>query len=282
MNAPRDLLAALLTLCAAVGLTLWAPAAWVRDTVVDREGFLQIARPLGAEETFQKDVSDAAVDGVLTQVNLPRPVVALIEPLLQDQAKHLTQSDAFAAISAGSMDDLHATILDPSGGTVRADLNPYVDELVEPVGDRIGRRIDIPEADALRLDIVTVPASPWPARAHALADASGWIGWASLACGIGALLVARRRGAIGVVLGALLVVGGLVLMLGSQGIGAAVPESVDQARIVGTLVRAYEMRLGRDMVVPSVALMGSGALALVVALVALGVSSARRAGQSLS
>lgn len=272
----RDLVAVLLALCAAVALALWAPATWTRDHLVDRDGFLEIARPLGANPQFQQDVSDAAVEGVLEQAKVPRPLAALIEPTIQDQAAKLTQSASFATIWSDSMGDLHTTLMDPAGGTVTADLNPYVDELVTPVGDLIGQDIDIPDADLLTLDIVTIPASPWPSRVTALASTAPWIGWAGIAAAVASLVLARRRGVIGAVLGAALLVAGGALLLGSQGIGMAIPGSIDDARIVGTLVQAFEARLGRDMVVPSVTLLGTGALALVAALGAMGVRSARR------
>lgn len=274
----RDLVAVLLALCAAAALALWAPATWARDHVVDRDGFLEIAKPLGANPQFQQDVSDAAVEGVLEQAKVPRVLTSLIEPTLQDQAAKLTQSEAFATIWSDSMGDLHTTLMDPAGGTVSADLNPYVDELVSPVGDAIGHEIDIPDADLLTLDIVTIPASPWPGRVTALASTAPWIGWAGIAAAVLSLLVARRRGAIGAVLGAALAVAGGALLLASQGIGAAIPASIDDARIVGTLVQAFEVRFGRDMVVPAVSLLGAGALALVVSLGAIGIHGARRRG----
>lgn len=275
MDALRDLLAAVLALVSAISLALWAPAAWVQTHVVDERGFLAIAEPLGGNPAFQEDVSDAAVEGVMDQVEVPRVVRSMVRPAVEDQAKRLMQSAAFGTIWAGSMDDLHAVLLDPSGGTVRADLNPYVDELVAPVGDTLGVDLDVPEADLLRLDIVSIPASPWPGRIVAFAGASSWLPWAGFGSAALALLVARRRSVALLMLGAAVLIGGVALMLVTQGISALVPDAAEQARVVGTLVRAFEMRLGQDMVLPSAELMGAGALALVVALVLLGVSAGR-------
>lgn len=269
-------MAVVLAVCAAAALALWAPAAWTRDTIVDRDGFLRIAEPLGSNAAFQKDVSDAAVDGVLDQVKVPRAVKALVEPALQDQAQNLTQSDAFGTIWSDSMGDLHSTLMNPRGGQVSADLNPYVDDLIDPVGRKIGVTIRVPDTDLLTLPIVTIPASPWPGRVTAFAGTASWIGWAGLAAAVVSILLARRRGIVAAILGVLVLAGGAALLFATQGVGALVPDSVDHARILGTLVQAFEKRLGMDMMVPSFELMAGGALVLVIGLVATGVRSARR------
>lgn len=281
MHALRDLLAILLGLVSAVALTLWAPAAWTRAHVVDEQGFLAIARPLGGNEAFQQDVADAAVEGVMEQVQVPRAIRSLVRPAIEDQAGRLTSSAAFETIWADSMQDLHGVLMDPGGGTVTADLNPYVDDLVAPVGETLGVEIKVPDADLLRLDVVDVPASPWPARLVAFADAAAWLPWVGLSAAVLALVVAHRRGMALTVLGGSVLVGGALLLLGSQGIAVLVPDAAEDARVVGTLVKAFEARLGQDMLLPSMELMGAGALAVVVALVATGArrASDRRASR---
>ncbi|GEM_PF-1950488 len=276
MSLARDLLAAVLVVLGAVGLALWAPSAWTQSTIVDRDGFLAVAEPLGGNEQFQQDVADAAVEGVLDQVDVPRFLRSPLETAIEGQAQKLTQSTAFATIWADSMDDLHATLMDPDGGTVVADLNPYVDELAAPIGETIGVDIDIPDTDVLHLTIITIPASAWPGRITAFGGLSSWIGWASLGAAALGLVLASRRGTIGIVLGVATLLAGAVLMLATQGVSALVPDSIENARILGTLVGAFEKRLAVDMFVPAIAQIGAGALVIVVSAVAVGVASSRR------
>lgn len=276
MDTVRDILAGVLAVAAAVMLTLWAPAAWVRDTVVDEQGFLSVAQPLGEQQGFQDEVAKAAVDGVLDQVDVPRPVRSLVEPALQDGATSLARDPVFGQIWDGTVKDLHATLLRPEGGTVSADLNPFVDRLLAPVGDRLGITVSIPDTSSLTLDIVTIPASPWPERIQAFADAAGWMGWAGIGAAVLSLVVASRRGIMMFVLGLLIGVSGVALMFLAQVSGPLVPNSVDRSPILGSLVTAFEQRFMADMQSPSFIVIGAGAAVMAVALVTIGIGTSRR------
>lgn len=276
MDTVRDMLAALLAVAAAVMIVLWAPAAWVRDTVVDEQGFLSVAEPLGNEDSFRSEVARTAVTTVLDQVDVPGPVRSLVEPALNDVAGSLADDPVFGTIWSGSMKDLHTAIMSPGGGTVTADLNPYADALLEPVSQKLGISIDVPRTDALSLTIVTVPASPWADRLQTVADASGWIGWAGLGAGALSVLVASRRGVLGFALGLLVAIGGVADLAGSRVAGIVVPSSVADGPVLGSLVRAFEERLATDLSAPSFMVIGGGAAVMVVAIVVLGIGASRR------
>lgn len=276
MDFVRDFCSVLLAIAAAVLLTLWAPSAWVQDTVVDTQGFLSVAEPLGSQQSFQDDVAATAVDGLLETVQIPTWAQSLVRPTLDSQAAALAHNQVFSTIWADSMGELHTTILDPAGGTVRADLNPYADNLVKPLGEKLGMTIDVPDTDLLTLTIVDVPASAWPQRLVTFAGMHAWLPWAGIACAVLAVLVAAHRGAMTFLMGLAVLIGGAALMLATQGVSALVPDAIEQARLVGALVGAFEKRLGIDMFVPSMALIGSGAAAMVAGLTVIGVQSARR------
>lgn len=280
MDAVRNLLSTLLALCAAVLLTAWAPAAWLQRTVIEEKGFLAVAEPLAGQSQFQHDVAAEAVNGVLDAVSVPGYLQPYVKPALTEQAGKLTSGPVFQQIWGASMRDLHTTILQPQGGTVKADLNPYVDELVKPVGDTLGFTIRVPDTALLSLDIASIPASPWPARAQTLAGAASWLPWAGFAAALASVALAARRGVLTFVLGLALAAGGVLLLLSGSGVELLVPDAAEQARVVGPLVQAFETRLGADMVLPGVLMLGGGAACMVVALVALGIGGARRGGHT--
>lgn len=276
MDTVRDILAGVLAVAAAVMLTLWAPAAWVRDTVVDEAGFLSVAQPLGSQDSFRTEVADTAVTAVLDQIDVPRPVRSLVQPALQDAAQSLARDPVFGTIWDGSMKDLHTAIMSPQGGAVTADLNPYADALLKPVSERLGITIDLPETDALSLTIVTVPPSPWAGRLQAAADAASWIGWAGLGAAVLSVLVASRRGVLGFVLGLVVALGGVALLAGSRVAGIFVPTRVADSPILGSLVEAFEQRLAADLLAPAVIVIGGGAAVMALAIVVIGVAAGRR------
>lgn len=276
MEIVRDILAGLLALTAAVLLTLWAPTGWVRDDVVDAAGFQAIAAPLGEDAAFQRTVSDAGVQAVLDQLEVPRLLRDRVEPALADQAARITGTDAFAEIWSGTTQDLHARLMDPAGGTVSADLNPYVDELVQPEEDLVGRDIEIPDTGALQLPIATIPASPWADRIRAMGEASSLFGIAGLVCAAASLLLAAHRGVMAFLLGLAVGLGGLALLLVSRGIGVLVPDAADGSGIIGALMQTFEQRFTADMMLPSMIQIGAGALLIVVSLLALGIAGGRR------
>lgn len=277
MDLVRDMLAALLALAAAILLALWAPAVWLQDTVVDRDGFLEVARPLGTDQGFQDAVATTAVDQLFEQVDLPRFVADRVRPVVDDQVHALARTPAFDEIWAATAEDLHATLLDPDGGTVTADLNPYVDQLMGQVEDRIGFSVPIPHTDLLRLDVATIAPSPWPERARMLADASGWIGWAGIGSGLASIAVAARRGAMLFGLGLLLALGGGALLLAAHGAWDLAPGGIVGARVIDELLSAFEEHFRADMRVPGFALVGAGAASMVIALLALALRPRGRA-----
>lgn len=278
----RDLAATLLALAAAVMLALWAPALWLQGTIIERDGFLSVAEPLAEDADYQRTLSDAAVDGVLEEAPIPGLLSDQLAPVLQEQAPRITGTEEYRTSWTLAMEDLHATLLDPAGGTVRADLNPLSGLLLDPFNDTFGTSIEVPDSDTLRIPIAHIPPSSWPDRLQALAGTSGWIGWVGFAVAVLGIAVASHRRILTFVLGLLVALAAGAQLLVSQFIELLVPDSFDQADVVGGIIQAFEAHFRDAMVAPAMALLGAGVLLIVVALVLLSMGGrpARAPGRS--
>lgn len=263
----RDLLALLLGVIAVAALTAWAPAAWVRDAVVDRAGFLRIAQPIGADSSFRRSIADSATTAVVDDPHVPSWARSVVEPVVKDEARKLVDRPVFSDAWTSAMSQLHGILLDPRGGTVHVDATGMITEALRPVQDRVpfplmpqGFRADVP--------ILTLGPSPWSPYVVQVAQAATWLPWAGGGAAVLALVVAGHRRGITAVLGALAIVAGGGLWFGAGQVPALVPDSLDRAPIVGRVVQAFEGAFNAGMAQPSALLAGGGAVLIVLAVVA--------------
>jgi hypothetical protein len=75
-----------------IGLAMAAvavPAMWVDRNIVQEDGFVVLAAPLGKDPTFQQRLATAAVNS-FSPDQVPEPVTALVRPILEDAAQSLS------------------------------------------------------------------------------------------------------------------------------------------------------------------------------------------------
>jgi hypothetical protein len=83
-----------------LGLLLAAvavPAMWVDRNIVQEEGFVSLAAPLGKDAVFQQRLASAAVGTIDPAGQIPEPFTELVQPILDAAAKSLTALPGYPA-----------------------------------------------------------------------------------------------------------------------------------------------------------------------------------------
>jgi hypothetical protein len=239
---------------------------WIQQTVLDEDGFLAVTQPMGEDTVLQKQISDGAVDSLLDQDLIPSVVADTARPYLQDAAVALTGTAAYQEIWDDSMVSLHAGLLEEGSTPLEVDLTPAGDDLLSTVEEKLPIDVSIPRPDDLTVTIATVPDIPVLRVAADVVPWTVWSGPLALLLAAAAIAISPSRlgtlGGVGV--GAILVAGVYAAL--AWGIEVLVPDSLDQVSIVGPMVQGFEATLSADLLPQAAILGGTGALAVVVAV----------------
>jgi hypothetical protein len=164
------------------------------------------------------------------------------------------------------MVSLHAGLLEEGSTPLEVDLTPAGDDLLSTVEEKLPIDVSIPRPDDLTVTIATVPDIPVLRVAADVVPWTVWSGPLALLLAAAAIAISPSRlgtlGGVGV--GAILVAGVYAAL--AWGIEVLVPDSLDQVSIVGPMVQGFEATLSADLLPQAAILGGTGALAVVVAV----------------
>ncbi|MBP2215812.1 hypothetical protein [Arthrobacter sp. CAN_C5] len=229
----RTVGAALLVLIALILAGVALPGAWIERNLVQADGFVELAGPLGADPDFQARLTDALATEATAAAELPPAFAGIIEPLIADAAATVAALPGYPAAWDDTLRRSHdlsvPTEVNVSTGVespqpLRLDLTPVVSLALQEVGSGIG--IEVPEPAETLIEIG--PAEQQVALGQ-LAAISGLWPFLLTAAGMTALLalvLARRRGTTLALLGVGIAVLGGIYWLAS---GAA-PGGAEQLR----------------------------------------------------
>ncbi|MFE4834401.1 hypothetical protein ACFRAU_06945 [Arthrobacter sp. NPDC056691] len=145
----RSFLAALAVI---LGLLLSAaavPAIWVERNIVQEDGFVALAAPLGKDPDFQKRLATAAVNSIDTGGAIPAQVAALVRPVLEKAAASLTGLPEYPAAWEETLRKSHRlNFADPASLPPEADsstsLTLDVAPLVALAAKQISAQVGVP------------------------------------------------------------------------------------------------------------------------------------------
>lgn len=269
MTSLRDLLAVILLLGALVLGGLWLPATWLQHHVVDREGFLSIAEPLGEDAAFQRSLTDGAVEQVLGSDRVPDWAAERLTPLAEDQLAELTGTSTYASMWAEAMGQTHDALFTPGASDVDVDFAPVIDGALSEAEEILP--IDLPRPEDATVTVATIPDVPLVHRAGVLDPWGQRLGPVALVMAVLAVVIAAHRRTMTLLAGlSALGAGGIALLIATR-IAEIVPDSVDQAAFLGPIVQVFEQRLTTDVTGQGIILMGAGALVAAVGLALMGL-----------
>ncbi len=267
-----------------IGLLLAAvsiPALWVDRNIVQEDGFVALASPLGEDPEFQKRLATAAV-GSLGEGAIPDGLKALVQPLLESAAQSLVGLPGYPDAWAETLRKSHRiTFADPGASPADAaaapltlDLAPIVQLAAKQLTDATTFPIESPEQVPIEFGDpsqrqVTDRIAEYAPLGLPLAAAAG------IALVL-ALLIARRRSGVLAVggVGALLIAGGWKLALDAA--GDAVIRTTTGDAVADTFRRGL-VRVSTESFEPWIlAVAVAGVVLLVLAVVARAVGGRRR------
>ncbi|GAP56738.1 hypothetical protein [Arthrobacter sp. 92] len=189
-----------------VGLLLAAvaiPAMWVDRNIVQEDGFVSLAAPLGKDTVFQERLASAAVATLDAGGQVPEPVKSLVQPILDKAAKSLTSLPGYPAAWEETLRKSHRLNFADSGSggqtgerptALTLDVAPLVGLLAKQISDATQVPLQAPGQALITIgqpsqrDVIE-RVSLYAPTGYALAAG------AAVAFGIG-FITARRRWAV--------------------------------------------------------------------------------------
>jgi hypothetical protein len=139
-----------------LGLLLSAaavPAMWVDRNIVQEEGFVALAAPLGKDPDFQKRLATAAVNSIDTAGTIPAQAAELVRPLLEKAATSLTGLPEYPAAWEEALRKSHRlNFADPaslppeadSSTSLTLDVAPLVALAAKQISSQVGVPLEAP------------------------------------------------------------------------------------------------------------------------------------------
>jgi hypothetical protein len=237
----RTFISALATVLGILLASVAVPAMWVDRNIIQEDGFVRLAAPLGKNADFQKKLAAAAV-GTIDTGSVPGALSGLVDSVLEKAAESLTQLPGYPAAWEETLRRSHRlNFASPAGETGNAptsSLTLDVAPLVALGSEEISRttRLPLNPPDQTLINVGQPTQREWAERLATYAP-MGYI--AAIGSGIAfllALVAARRRWTVLFVAG----LGGLALAglwsLGLQ-LGSARAAATDTGSSVANMFR---------------------------------------------
>lgn len=215
-----------------LGLLLAAvavPAIWVDRNIVQEDGFVSLAAPLGKDTVFQERLASAAVGSIDPAGRIPEPFAELVQPILDSAAKSLTALPGYPAAWEETLRKSHRLNFPAPGAgspeteqsaSLTLDVAPLVGLLTKQISAAINVPLDAP--DETLINIGQPSQRQLVDQVSAYAPMGYAVAAGSAIAFLLALIAARRRWTVLVGTGAGALVLAAVWKLGSDAAGLAV------------------------------------------------------------
>lgn len=215
-----------------LGLLLAAvavPAIWVDRNIVQEDGFVSFAAPLGKDAVFQQRLASAAVGTIDPTSRIPEPFAELVQPILDSAAKSLTTLPGYPAAWEETLRKSHRLNFAASGSSpseaqpstsLTLDVAPLVGLVTRQISEVTKVPLDAP--DQTLIDIGQPSQRQLVDRVSAYAPMGYVLAGGAAISLLLALVAARRRWTVLVGTGAGALVLAAVWKLGSDAAGLAV------------------------------------------------------------
>ncbi|HKU01464.1 MAG TPA: hypothetical protein VJQ80_01480 [Arthrobacter sp.] len=221
----RTFVSALATVLGILLAAVAVPAIWVDRNIVQEDGFVRLAAPLGKDPEFQRKLAAAAV-GTIDTGSVPGFLSGLVEPMLEKAAESLTGLSGYPAAWEETLRRSHRlSFADPAAasqdGAPASSLTLDVAPLVALGSEEISRatRLPLNPPEQTLINVGQPAQREWTERLATYAPMGYVLAIGSAVAFLLALVAARRRWTVLLAagLGGLAVAGlwGLGLQLGS-------------------------------------------------------------------
>ena len=149
----RSFLAALAVILGLLLSSAAVPAIWVDRNIVQEDGFVALAAPLGKDPDFQKGLATAAVNSIDTGGTIPAQAAELVRPVLEKAATSLTGLPEYPAAWEETLRKSHRlNFADPaslppeadSSTSLTLDVAPLVALAAKQISSQVGVPLEAP------------------------------------------------------------------------------------------------------------------------------------------
>lgn len=270
----RTLASAFFALFALALIAASLSAVWVEKNLVQEQGFVALAAPLGENPQFQAALTDSLAAEVVGNAGLPEQVAGFVEPIIADAASSVTGSASYPAAWDETLRLSHAVTFagapenpgEPVPAALSLDLGPVARLVADTAGSSLG--IDVPVPPDTTVDIGTFERG---GLVSAVADLTG--SWSLIAGGAGicallSLLIARRRGTTLALLGC----GVALIGLAGSVMAGLVPEAAVAAAGSSAVAQVFAEglagRIAINLAASSLPVIVAGGIAAVIGVAA--------------
>ena len=238
----RTFVSAFATLLALLLAAVAVPAIWLERNIVQEQGFVELASPLGRNSEFQQGLATAAV-GTIDTSAVPGFLADLVRPALEDAAASMTGLPGYPAAWEETLRRSHRLSFTApqaeAGQTAPASsLTLDVAPLVALGAEEISRttRFPLDPPDQTLIDVGQPEQKEWTERLTVYAPAGYLMAAGAAVALLLAVVAARRRWTVlvGAGLGALVLAA--VWTVGSQ-LGSAAVLAADTGNEVANMFR---------------------------------------------
>jgi hypothetical protein len=222
----RTFVSAIATLLAILLAAVAVPAIWLDRNIVQEQGFVELAAPLGTDSGFQQGLATAAV-GTIDTSAVPGFLEDLVRPALEDVAASMTGLPGYPAAWEETLRRSHRLSFaapDAAAGEAASSLTLDVAPLVALGAEEMSRatRLPLDPPDQTLINVGRPEQKEWADRLSSYAPAGYLLAGGAGVALLLALVAARRRWTVlvGTGIGALVLAG--VWAVGSQLASAAV------------------------------------------------------------
>ncbi|BCW76419.1 hypothetical protein OUO20_10465 [Arthrobacter sp. FX8] len=221
----RTFVSAIATVLGILLAAVAVPAMWVDRNIVQEDGFVRLAAPLGKDSDFQRKLAAAAV-GTIDTGSVPGFLSGLVQPMLEKAAESLTGLPGYPAAWEETLRRSHRLSFadpaaSPQGGASASSLTLDVAPLVALGSEEISRttRLPLDPPEQTLINVGQPVQRQWTERLATYAPMGYILAIGSAIAFLLALVAARRRWTVLLAagLGGLALAGawGLALQLGS-------------------------------------------------------------------
>ena len=238
----RTFVSAAATVLAVLLAAVAVPAIWLDRSIVQEQGFVELAAPLGRNSEFQQGLAAAAI-GTIDTSAVPGFLSDLVRPVLEDAAASLTGLPGYPAAWEETLRKSHRLSFAGTGANSpeaasASSLTLDVAPLVALGSEEISRatRLPLDPPEQTLINVGQPEHKEWTERLRAYAPAGYLLAGGSAVALLLALVAARRRWTVLVTAG----VGALLLAalwtLGAQ-VGSSAVLATDSGNEVANMFR---------------------------------------------
>ncbi|CCQ45429.1 putative uncharacterized protein [Pseudarthrobacter siccitolerans] len=270
----RTFVSALATLLAILLAAVAVPAIWLDRNIVQEQGFVELAAPLGTDAEFQQGLAAAAV-GTIDTSAVPGFLEDLVRPALEGAAGSMTGLPGYPAAWEETLRRSHrlsfAAPEAEAGETASASsLTLDVAPLVALGAEEISRttRLPLDPPDQTLINVGQPEQKEWTERLRTYAPAGYLMAGGAVVALLLALVAARRRWTVLVGAGAGALVLAAVWAVGSQLASAAVLARDSGSEVANMFRDAFVAAASADFQGWTVATAITGGVLVLVGVVA--------------